>query len=171
MFFFFLGDKNTQQYSRTTHCNYLLFELKVLTTILLPFYFITASARNFVYPLKNYTGELYCYVYEYSLLYGLVVYQHLSLFINLFRYICIVHGNTLMSHGISMKVSTYTLSRKKRFVLNFLPQRNEKKKKLLEFSFYINIANFKAFLQGKRLSTNLLFLKSDTVNTEYTLQK
>ena len=119
MFFLGGGDKNTQQYSRTTHCNYLLFELKVLTTILLPFYFITASARNFVYPLKNYTGELYCYVYEYSLLYGLVVYQHLSLFINLFRYICIVHGNTLMSHGISMKVSTYTLSRKKRVVLKF----------------------------------------------------
>ena len=103
----FFGEDKSTYYSRT-HCNYLFFKLKVLTTILLPFYFITASARNFVYPLKNYTGELYCYVYEYSLLYGLVVYQHLSLFINLFRYICIVHGNTLMSHGISMKVSTYT---------------------------------------------------------------
>ena len=97
-------DKNAH-YLRT-HCNsFFFFKLKVLTSILMPIYFITASARNFVYPLKNYTGELYCYVYEYSILYALVVYQQSSLFINLFRYICVVHGNTLMSHGISMKVS------------------------------------------------------------------
>ena len=38
---------------------------------------------------------------------------------------------------------------------------NEKRKKLLGFSFCINIANFEAFLQVKKLSENLLFLKSD----------
>ena len=38
---------------------------------------------------------------------------------------------------------------------------NEKRKILLGFSFYINIANFEPFLQGKKLSKNLFFLKSD----------
>ena len=37
---------------------------------------------------------------------------------------------------------------------------NEKRKKLHGFSFYINIANFEAFLQVKKLSANLFFLKS-----------
>ena len=35
--------------------------------------------------------------------------------------------------------------------------RNEKRKKLLGFSFYINIANFEAFLQYLNFSTNHLF--------------
>ena len=42
--------------------------------------------------------------------------------------------------------------------------RNEKRKKLLWFSFYINIANFEAFPKVKKLSTNLFFMKSDVVN-------
>ena len=37
---------------------------------------------------------------------------------------------------------------------------NEKRKKLLGFSFSINIANFEVFLQVKKLSANLFFLKS-----------
>ena len=34
---------------------------------------------------------------------------------------------------------------------------NEKRKKLLGFSFYINIGNFEAFLPSLNLSTNRLF--------------
>ena len=34
---------------------------------------------------------------------------------------------------------------------------NEKRKKLLGFSFYINIGNFEAFLRNLNLSTNCLF--------------
>ena len=37
---------------------------------------------------------------------------------------------------------------------------NEKQKKLRGFSFSINIANFEAFLQTKKLISNLFFLKS-----------
>ena len=37
---------------------------------------------------------------------------------------------------------------------------NEKRKKLLGFSFSINIANFEVFLYGKKLSPNLIFLKN-----------
>ena len=36
---------------------------------------------------------------------------------------------------------------------------NEKRKKLLWFSFYINIGNFEAFLQNLNLSANRLFLR------------
>ena len=35
--------------------------------------------------------------------------------------------------------------------------RNEKRKKLLGFSFYINIGNFEAFLRNLNLSANRLF--------------
>ena len=35
--------------------------------------------------------------------------------------------------------------------------RNEKREKLLGFSFYINIGNFEAFLRNLNLSTNHLF--------------
>ena len=41
---------------------------------------------------------------------------------------------------------------------------DEKRKKLHGFSFYINIANFEAFFQGKKLSANLLFLQYSTKN-------
>ena len=43
--------------------------------------------------------------------------------------------------------------------------RNEKRKKLRGFSFSINIENFEAFRQTKKLISNLFFLKSD--NTLY----
>ena len=38
---------------------------------------------------------------------------------------------------------------------------NEKRKKLLGFSFYINIGNFEAFLWNLNLSTNHLFWRCD----------
>ena len=38
--------------------------------------------------------------------------------------------------------------------------RNEKRKKLLRFSFSINIANFEVFRWTKKLISNLFFLKS-----------
>ena len=38
---------------------------------------------------------------------------------------------------------------------------NEKRKKLLGFSFSINMANFEAFCRTKKLISNLFFLKSD----------
>ena len=38
---------------------------------------------------------------------------------------------------------------------------NEKRKKLSGFSFSMNIANFEAFRQTKKLISNLFFLKSD----------
>ena len=41
--------------------------------------------------------------------------------------------------------------------------RNEKRKKLHGFSFSINIANFEAFCQTKKLISNLFFLKSEVV--------
>ena len=37
---------------------------------------------------------------------------------------------------------------------------NEKRKKLRGFSFFINMANFEAFRQTKKLISNLFFLKS-----------
>ena len=43
---------------------------------------------------------------------------------------------------------------------------NEKRKKLLGFSFSINIANFEAFHSVKKLSANLFFLKSVSTNLE-----
>ena len=81
-----------------------------MTSIFFPLYFITVSVNNFVFPLKNYTGELYCHIFYYCMLYALVVYQYHSFFISLFRYICVVHGSLLMSHGISIKVNFMILS-------------------------------------------------------------
>ena len=43
---------------------------------------------------------------------------------------------------------------------------NEKRKKLHGFSFPINMANFEAFCQTKKLISNLFFLKSATVPTK-----
>ena len=40
---------------------------------------------------------------------------------------------------------------------------NEKRKKLLGFSFYINIGNFEAFLRNLNLSTNHSFWMCGTV--------
>ena len=51
---------------------------------------------------------------------------------------------------------------------------NEKRKKLLVFSFSINIANFEAFCQTKKVISNLFFLKSAIIYKSYlkiTLQK
>ena len=39
--------------------------------------------------------------------------------------------------------------------------RNEKRKKLLGFSFYINIGNFEAFLWNLNLSANRLFWRCE----------
>ena len=41
--------------------------------------------------------------------------------------------------------------------------RNEKRKKLLGFSFYINIGNFEAFLRNLNLSANHLFWKCASI--------
>ena len=75
----------------------------------------------------------------------------------------------------SLKYIPLPLFRNQRFVLNLMPQRNsihqvktkniklheiKKRKKLHGFSYYKNMANFEAFLQGFKLSSNLLFLKS-----------
>ena len=43
--------------------------------------------------------------------------------------------------------------------------RNEKRKKLLGFSFYINIGNFEAFLRNLNLSANRLFWRCVIVLT------
>ena len=48
---------------------------------------------------------------------------------------------------------------------------NEKRKKLLGFSFSINIANFEAFLKVKKLSTILFFLKSEIFFNEIIIFK
>ena len=45
--------------------------------------------------------------------------------------------------------------------------RNEKRKKLLGFSFSINIANFEAFWGVKKLSANLSFFKSAPLFDEF----
>ena len=42
---------------------------------------------------------------------------------------------------------------------------NEKQKKLPGFSFSINIANFEAFLQTKKLISKFFFLKSEVVTS------
>ena len=52
----------------------------------------------------------------------------------------------------------FLLLRRKIYLLKVA--RNEKRKYLLGFSFYINIENFEAYLCRKTLSTNLFFLKS-----------
>ena len=39
--------------------------------------------------------------------------------------------------------------------------RNEKRKKLFGFSFYINIGNFEAFFRNLNLSANRLFLRCE----------
>ena len=41
--------------------------------------------------------------------------------------------------------------------------RNEKQKKLLGFSFYINIGNFEAFLQNLNLSAKHLFWRCEEI--------
>ena len=55
--------------------------------------------------MKDYTGDLFCYVYYYVILFGLVAYQYQSFFISLFRYVCINHGNILMNNDITIKVN------------------------------------------------------------------
>ena len=43
------------------------------------------------------------------------------------------------------------------YKVKFKVARNEKQKKILGFSFYINIGNFEAFLKNLNLSTKHLF--------------
>ena len=48
--------------------------------------------------------------------------------------------------------------------------RNEKRKKLLGFSFYINIGNFEGFLRNLNLSAKLLFWRC-VLKDKYQIEK
>ena len=48
---------------------------------------------------------------------------------------------------------------------------NEKRKKLLRFSFYLNIGNFEVFLRNLNLSTKHLFWTCEGIKVKYDLYK
>ena len=73
--------------------------------ILLPIILFMPTIKNFVYPLKDYTGEFFCYAFHIFEYYAVFVSQYHSFFLNLFRYICLIHDEVLLKNEISVKVS------------------------------------------------------------------
>ena len=57
-----------------------------------------------MYGLKEYTGEMYCYITRYLEYYCFFVYQYHTFFINLYRYICVVHSEKMRENNINIKV-------------------------------------------------------------------
>ena len=78
---------------------------QIMPAFIMPIFLITSSLKNFVFPLRKYTGEIFCYIFEYGSIYILVVSQYQSFFISLFRYICVVKHTLLMENNISIGVS------------------------------------------------------------------
>jgi hypothetical protein len=60
--------------------------------------------QQFVYPIKDVTGEWYCYVSRYFETYCFYIYLSNSFFINFYRYMCVVHSNFLRNWSINIRV-------------------------------------------------------------------
>ena len=58
-----------------------------------------------VYPLKDYLGEIGCYVIEYSRSIAMLAMELQSFFQSLFRYVCLFHDDILIKFNLSPNVS------------------------------------------------------------------
>ena len=66
---------------------------------------MTLVGKSHYYPLKEIVGPSYCYVHRYlALWYGMYT-QFFSLFVSIYRYVCLFFGRQLISLNISPKVS------------------------------------------------------------------
>ena len=79
------------------------FYIQNITTPILLCYFLL---RLWTYNPSQYISKDGCYVISFILQYNLMIDRSTSLFINLFRYICIVHDDFLKKFDIHPKVST-----------------------------------------------------------------
>ena len=79
---------------------------KVFSSFLLPYLTIDHILQHFVYPIKDVTGEWYCFASRYFETYCFYIYLSNSFFINLYRYMCVVHANFLRNWSINIRVNT-----------------------------------------------------------------
>jgi hypothetical protein len=62
------------------------------------------NGKSQYYPLKNIVGASFCYCHDYAILWFGMYTQFSSLFISIYRYICLFSGKTLIHLNISPKV-------------------------------------------------------------------
>ena len=89
-------------------CKKSFLNLKVLSTLLLPYLTIDTTFQTFIYPVKDLTGEWYCYVTRYFESYCFFMYLSGSFFINFYRYMCVVHADFLRKWSVNIRVKVVT---------------------------------------------------------------
>ena len=70
----------------------------------------TLIAMAVYYPIKDFTGSIFCHLYIFGLAWVNIFGQSLTFFITLFRYICLYHDGKLSAWRITPKVCMPILS-------------------------------------------------------------
>ncbi len=69
-----------------------------------PIYQTYMAANNFIYPMKDYIGISGCYAIDLIETASIMFFQMNSLYISIFRYVCLAHEATLIKRGITPRV-------------------------------------------------------------------
>ena len=64
----------------------------------------TLIAMAVYYPIKDFTGSIFCHIYISGLAWVNIFGQSLTFFVTLFRYICLYHDGKLSALRITPKV-------------------------------------------------------------------
>ena len=70
-----------------------------------PLIIVALIANSIYYPISDFTGSQFCYVYSYSYLWICTYGQAMTFFITIFRYICLYHERKLICYGMNANVS------------------------------------------------------------------
>ena len=81
---------------------------QVISCILPTIELIFLNVKAHYYPVKDIVGSSFCYFHDYTILWFGMYTQFSSLFIALYRYICIFFGEKLVQLNISPKVKAET---------------------------------------------------------------
>ena len=85
---------------------YLLkFLLQIVLLISTPIYLMFVASRAFIFPLKDWIGELACHLISFIEIYSNMMAQSHTFFISMFRYVCIIHNQTLLKRNVKGRVS------------------------------------------------------------------
>ena len=78
----------------------------MLSIFMVP-YSLYLSLVYWIYPMKDYIGDIGCYMFVYGRDIGGFIIQLHSFFIATFRYICLFHDNFLLRFNLTPHVSNY----------------------------------------------------------------
>ena len=67
------------------------------------------ASRAFIFPLKDWIGELACHLISFIEIYSNMMAQSHTFFISMFRYVCIIHNQTLLKRNVKGRVNNFTI--------------------------------------------------------------